>query len=83
MIDAPRPRAVQRYFWLPVADESGDDYALRRHAFPGSRLDTATSATAYCGETFALAQPSEMDWIRARTCQPCNSALKRMKGWPQ
>lgn len=64
-----------RYFWLPVADGS-HGYGLTRHAFPGRRADASTAAPAHCGKTFALAVPSEMDWICAPTCQECNDTLK-------
>ncbi|MGP4018544.1 zinc finger protein [Saccharopolyspora sp. 5N708] len=73
--------ATQRYFWLPVPDESSA-YGLARHAFPGTRLAAGLADAGYCGETFALAIPSEVDWIHAPTCQACNSKLKEMKGWP-
>ncbi|SDZ26112.1 hypothetical protein SAMN05216215_10555 [Saccharopolyspora shandongensis] len=77
-----QPQTEQRYFWLPVPDESST-YGLVRHAFAGSRLDAGTADEAFCGNTFALANPSEMDWIHARTCPDCNALLKEMKGWPR
>ncbi|PKW12710.1 hypothetical protein A8926_0187 [Saccharopolyspora spinosa] len=61
----------QRYFWLPVPDESSD-YGLTRHAFAGTRLDSGTAGKAFCGNTFSLAQPSEMDWIHAKTATHCS-----------
>ncbi|MGW3468182.1 hypothetical protein ACWDKQ_06850 [Saccharopolyspora sp. NPDC000995] len=71
----------QRYFWLPVPDES-IDYGLARHAFAGTRLDAGAAGESFCGITFALARPSEMDWIHAKTCQDCNTLLKQLKGCP-
>ncbi|WP_406692202.1 hypothetical protein REH65_09820 [Saccharopolyspora sp. ID03-671] len=64
-----------RHFWLPVADNS-HGYGLTRHAFPGRRADAGSAEPAHCGEVFALATPSEMDWICAPTCQTCNETLK-------
>lgn len=64
-----------RYFWLPVVDGSSG-YGLTRHAFPGRRVDSGAAESAHCGETFALAAPSEMDWICAPTCADCNEFLK-------
>ncbi|RKT88244.1 hypothetical protein SAMN05421805_101318 [Saccharopolyspora antimicrobica] len=73
------PQIELRYFWLPVPDESSD-YGLVRHAFAGSRLDKGPADDSFCGDTYALAIPSEMDWIRAPTCQDCNTLLKELKG---
>lgn len=67
-----------RYFWLPVVDEKSG-YGLTRHAFPGRRADADLAQPAHCGHTFALATPSEMDWICAPTCQDCNDTLKAMR----
>ncbi|WP_435876308.1 hypothetical protein [Saccharopolyspora shandongensis] len=63
------PSTYQRYFWLPVPDESSA-YGLVRHAFAGSRLDAGTADKAFCGNIFALAKPSEMDWIHAKAPWP-------------
>ncbi|MDA3646796.1 hypothetical protein LZ318_41190 [Saccharopolyspora indica] len=68
-----------RYHWLPVVDDSSS-YGLVRHAFSGRRIDAGTSGKSFCGDLFAIAEPSEMDWIRAPSCQRCNSELKAMKG---
>ncbi|GAA0533122.1 hypothetical protein A8924_0556 [Saccharopolyspora erythraea NRRL 2338] len=68
-----------RYYWLPVPDKSSA-YGFVRHAFPGSRINSGPAGSAFCGEDFALATPSEMDWIRAPTCERCNENLKELKG---
>lgn len=65
-----------RYFWLPVVDTSTSGYDLTRHAFPGRRADADLAEVAHCGETYALATPSEMDWICAPTCADCDESLK-------
>lgn len=70
-----------RYFWLPVADDSSR-YNLVQHAFPGRTSESGAAESAHCEKTFALATPSEVDWICAPTCQTCNEALKARKGWP-
>lgn len=75
----PETQIEQRYFWLPVPDEASD-YGFVRHAFAGSRLDRGPAGDAFCGATCALATPSEVDWIRAPTCQDCNTFLKERKG---
>ncbi|MGI8309986.1 hypothetical protein [Saccharopolyspora hattusasensis] len=70
----PETQAQQRYFWLPVPDESSD-YGLVRHAFAGTRLHAGPADDSFCGNTFALANPSEMDWIhakRARNATRCS-----------
>ncbi|MEB3368436.1 hypothetical protein [Saccharopolyspora mangrovi] len=64
-----------RYFWLPVADDSSG-CGLVRHAFRGRRADADVAESAHCGRTFAMATPSEMDWICAPTCTECNETLK-------
>lgn len=72
-------RAWLHYFWRPVPDEASS-YGLVRHAFYGVVADAGTSAPSVCERTFALAKPSEFDWIHAPTCHECNEALKEMKG---
>lgn len=72
-------QAYQRYYWLPVVDESSS-YGLTRHAFPGRRIDAGLNGDSFCGNLFGLAEPSKVDWIHAPSCQDCNSKLKAMKG---
>ncbi|KAA5831296.1 hypothetical protein F1721_21410 [Saccharopolyspora hirsuta] len=69
----------QRYHWLPVVDDSSS-YGLVRHAFRGRRIDAGVNGESFCGSSFAIAEPSEIDWIRAPSCQDCNAKLKAMKG---
>lgn len=68
-----------RYFWRPVPDATSH-YGLVRHAFLGNSADAGPSATSACEGVFALASPSEFDWIHAPTCADCNEALKNAKG---
>ncbi|MGW3468540.1 hypothetical protein ACWDKQ_08715 [Saccharopolyspora sp. NPDC000995] len=67
-----------RYFWRPVPDDTST-YGLVRHAFFGASANAGPSAISVCDESFALAKPSEIDWIHAPTCSRCNEALKEMK----
>ncbi|MFI0465909.1 hypothetical protein ACH347_17670 [Saccharopolyspora sp. 5N102] len=72
-------QACQRYYWLPVVDESSS-YGLVRHAFAGRYIDAGANGESFCAKNFALAKPSEVDWIQAPSCQDCNSMLKELKG---
>lgn len=67
-----------RYFWRPAPDESSA-YGLVRHAFFGIAADSGPSAPSVCERIFALAKPSEFDWIHAPTCAECNDTLKQLK----
>ncbi|PKW15821.1 hypothetical protein [Saccharopolyspora spinosa] len=71
-------QAWLHYFWRPVPDDTSS-YGLVRHAFFGTSEDAAPSVISACDEIFALAKPSEIDWIHAPTCSRCNEALEEMK----
>lgn len=72
-------RTWLRYFWRPVPDEASS-YGLVRHVFFGIAADSGPSALSVCERTFALAKPSEFDWIHAPTCPECNETLKQTTG---
>lgn len=76
-VDMTKP--LQRYYWLPVVDESSSG-GMVRHAFRGTYADASANGDSFCDKRFCLAKPSEMDWIQAPSCQDCNSLLKALKG---
>nr|WP_221316340.1 zinc finger protein [Saccharopolyspora gloriosae] len=58
-----------RHFWRPAGDGV-------RHAFRGPRWNGRPDATSVCGVEVSLPEEvSEEEWVRAPSCDSCNSAL--------
>ena len=66
------PRADERHYWFPVPVHGTGG---TRHAFQGRRWDGAPTAVTTCGATVPMAQPSELDWIMAASCEDCRKTL--------